>query len=54
LIGRNGASDHVEESSLAGAIRTDNGEQVASRYSEADAIYGQEAAKALADAFERK
>jgi hypothetical protein len=54
LIGHNGASDHVEESGLASPVRADNGEQVASRYSEADAIYGEEAAKAFADAFKRK
>ena len=50
LIRRHRAGDHIEQRGLAGAVRPDHGEDRALRHVEADAVDGDQAAKALADA----
>ena len=54
VVGRERAGDHVEQRGLAGAVRADHGENRAFGHIEADAVDGDQAAKALADAFEVK
>ncbi len=51
-VGREYARDHVEQSGLAGAVRTDHSENAAFRHVEAELVDRDEAAEALADAID--
>ena len=51
---RQRAGDHVEQRGLAGAVRSDDGEDRALGHLEADTVDRDQAAEALADALQRK